>query len=155
MSTPKLTPTTTTNAHHRQLSPPPPLAANCCQRVAKEWRCSKTMALRLLLQSSAYPKKLSFPFAPILQLSSRRSLRRTICTAMSTESSSSQLTHTITLPSRPAEPVHIVAAPGVSSSDFRRVSLSLSLSLLCVHMHVTLCLGLLIELYYSNSSFVC
>ncbi|KAI8543891.1 hypothetical protein RHMOL_Rhmol08G0253800 [Rhododendron molle] len=84
------------------------------------------MALRLPLQSSASPlasskaKILGFSFAPILQLSSRLSRRRTICTAMSTDSSSSQLTHTITLPSQPAEPVHIVAAPGVSSSDFRR-----------------------------------
>ncbi|KAF7134731.1 hypothetical protein RHSIM_Rhsim08G0184400 [Rhododendron simsii] len=93
------------------------------------------MALRHPLQSFAFllasskAKKLGFSFAPILQLNSRRSLRRTICTAMSTESSSSQLTHTITVPSRPAEPVHIVAAPGVNSSDFRRVSLPLSLSL--------------------------
>ncbi|KAI8543892.1 hypothetical protein RHMOL_Rhmol08G0253800 [Rhododendron molle] len=86
------------------------------------------MALRLPLQSSASPlasskaKILGFSFAPILQLSSRLSRRRTICTAMSTDSSSSQLTHTITLPSQPAEPVHIVAAPGVSSSDFRRMN---------------------------------
>ncbi|XP_058228250.1 nudix hydrolase 14, chloroplastic isoform X2 [Rhododendron vialii] len=64
-------------------------------------------------------QKLGFHLAPIRQLSSRRLLQRTICTAMSTESSSSQLTHTITLPSRAAEPVHIVAAHGVSSSDFR------------------------------------
>ncbi|KAG5537100.1 hypothetical protein RHGRI_024516 [Rhododendron griersonianum] len=75
------------------------------------------MALRLLPQSSAS----SLASSQAKKLSSRRSLRRTICTAMSTESSSSQLPHTITLPSRPAEPVHIVAAPGVSSSDFRRV----------------------------------
>lgn len=38
---------------------------------------------------------------------------------MSTESSSSHLTHTISLPSQPAEPVRVVAAPGVSDSDFR------------------------------------
>lgn len=38
---------------------------------------------------------------------------------MSTESSSSHLTHTINLPSQPAEPVRVVAAPGVSDSDFR------------------------------------
>ncbi|PNX56547.1 nudix hydrolase chloroplastic-like, partial [Trifolium pratense] len=35
---------------------------------------------------------------------------------MSTESSS--LTHSITLPSKQSEPVQILAAPGVSSSDF-------------------------------------
>jgi len=38
------------------------------------------------------------------------------CKMSSTESPS--LTHSITLPSKQSEPVHILAAPGVSSSDF-------------------------------------
>ncbi|XP_047148946.1 nudix hydrolase 14, chloroplastic [Vigna umbellata] len=42
--------------------------------------------------------------------------KKVFCCKMSTESPS--LTHTITLPNKPNEPVHIVAAPGVSHSDF-------------------------------------
>ncbi|RID45563.1 hypothetical protein BRARA_I02286 [Brassica rapa] len=38
---------------------------------------------------------------------------------MSSSSSSSSLTHSITLPSQPTEPVNVAAAAGVSSSDFR------------------------------------
>ncbi|KAI3687496.1 hypothetical protein L1987_81193 [Smallanthus sonchifolius] len=38
---------------------------------------------------------------------------------MSTGSSPFQITHTIKLPSQPTEPVTVVAAPGVSDSDFR------------------------------------
>ncbi|CAJ1943454.1 unnamed protein product [Sphenostylis stenocarpa] len=41
---------------------------------------------------------------------------KVLCCKMSTESPS--LTHTITLPNKPSEPIHIVAAPGVSHSDF-------------------------------------
>lgn len=44
--------------------------------------------------------------------------RRLICSKMSAESSP-KLTHFINLPSHPAEPVQIVAAPGVSASEFR------------------------------------
>ncbi|WVZ25175.1 hypothetical protein V8G54_003719, partial [Vigna mungo] len=42
--------------------------------------------------------------------------KKVFCCKMSSESPS--LTHTITLPNKPNEPVHIVAAPGVSHSDF-------------------------------------
>ncbi|ESW27611.1 hypothetical protein PHAVU_003G216900 [Phaseolus vulgaris] len=44
------------------------------------------------------------------------SKKKGFCCKMSTESPS--LTHTITLPNKPNEPVHIVAASGVSHSDF-------------------------------------
>ncbi|GMP82830.1 hypothetical protein CsSME_00036969 [Camellia sinensis var. sinensis] len=44
---------------------------------------------------------------------------------MSAESSSSQLTHVIHLPIQRSQPVQVVAAPGVSTSDFRQLSLSL------------------------------
>lgn len=37
---------------------------------------------------------------------------------MSSSTESPSLTHSITLPSKQSEPVHILAAPGVSSSDF-------------------------------------
>ncbi|KAK6158100.1 hypothetical protein DH2020_005414 [Rehmannia glutinosa] len=40
---------------------------------------------------------------------------------MASESTSSQLTHTITLPSQLGQPVTVVAAAGVSDSDFRHV----------------------------------
>lgn len=46
--------------------------------------------------------------------------RRQICSKMSAESSP-KLAHSINLPSHPAEPVQIVAAPGVSESEFRWV----------------------------------
>ncbi|XP_071700343.1 nudix hydrolase 14, chloroplastic-like [Rutidosis leptorrhynchoides] len=46
---------------------------------------------------------------------------------MSTDSSSFQLTHTITLPTQRSQPVTVVAAPGVSDPDFRQlISLSSS-----------------------------
>ena len=32
---------------------------------------------------------------------------------------SQQLTHTLKLPSQPSEPVSVIAAPGISDSDFR------------------------------------
>lgn len=38
---------------------------------------------------------------------------------MPTESSPSPLTHSITIPSQLSQPVHVVAAPGLSESDFR------------------------------------
>ncbi|KAG2276096.1 hypothetical protein Bca52824_058651 [Brassica carinata] len=48
---------------------------------------------------------------------------------MSSSSSSSSLTHSITLPSQPTEPVNVAAAAGVSSSDFRRVENAVDSSL--------------------------
>ncbi|XAR70375.1 ADP-sugar diphosphatase [Bertholletia excelsa] len=78
------------------------------------------MALHLLVQSSMSLLYLSrakkmYPYSPVLL--HRR--RRTICARMLGESSWSQLTHVISLPGQPAEPVQILAAPGVSDSDFR------------------------------------
>ncbi|KAJ0555579.1 putative ADP-sugar diphosphatase [Helianthus annuus] len=51
---------------------------------------------------------------PIQNLSSRR-----FSAQMSTASSPFQITHSITLPTQPTEPVTVVAAPGVSDADFR------------------------------------
>ena len=39
----------------------------------------------------------------------------------SAKMSQQQLTHTLKLPSQPNEPVSVIAAPGLSDSDFRRV----------------------------------
>ncbi|MFS7954518.1 hypothetical protein Hanom_Chr07g00631421 [Helianthus anomalus] len=52
---------------------------------------------------------------------------------MSTASSPFQITHTITLPTQPTEPVTVVAAFGVSDADFRLVLLLLITSLLMSH----------------------
>ncbi|CAL5421362.1 unnamed protein product [Camellia sinensis] len=65
-------------------------------------------------------KKLAVSCTPIcLYNIHRQTLRRTISTKMSAESSSSQLTHIIHLPIQRSQPVQVVAAPGVSTSDFR------------------------------------
>ncbi|XP_057977144.1 nudix hydrolase 14, chloroplastic [Malania oleifera] len=56
-------------------------------------------------------KKFSFSSSPLLLH------RRTICSKMSAESS--PRTHTISLPTQLGEPVRIIAAPGISDSDFR------------------------------------
>lgn len=46
--------------------------------------------------------------------------RTPLCCRMSSESSpSSSLSHTLTLPVQPSEPVRIVAAPGISDAQFR------------------------------------
>ncbi|XP_058009594.1 nudix hydrolase 14, chloroplastic isoform X2 [Hevea brasiliensis] len=57
--------------------------------------------------------------APSLSLlhQTRRS-RRPFCLKMSAESPP-PLTHSLVLPSQPSQPVQVVAAPGVSNSDFR------------------------------------
>ncbi|CAK9173122.1 unnamed protein product [Ilex paraguariensis] len=75
-----------------------------------------------LLQSSMFllplsiTKKFAFSSSPVLLQAPKRT--RTISTKMSI-ASPSQLTHTINLTSQPAEPVRVVAAPGISDSDFR------------------------------------
>lgn len=89
----------------------------------------------LCLRSSLFPlfsqhfKKFPLPTLPILlhthsHSGSTRILRlRTHSTNMLTESPSNsrQLTHIINLPSQLGQPVDVVAAPGVSDSDFRYV----------------------------------
>ncbi|XP_027182625.1 nudix hydrolase 14, chloroplastic [Coffea eugenioides] len=68
-------------------------------------------------------KKFTLPTVPILlhTLSHGTRIRRTYSTKMSTESPSSsrQFTHIINLPRQLGQPVDVVAAPGVSNSDFR------------------------------------
>ncbi|KAJ0105030.1 hypothetical protein Patl1_18596 [Pistacia atlantica] len=45
--------------------------------------------------------------------------RRTPCSNMSSNSSPSPLTHSIVLPCQLSQPVHVVAAPGLSAAEFR------------------------------------
>ncbi|XP_031258853.1 nudix hydrolase 14, chloroplastic-like isoform X2 [Pistacia vera] len=45
--------------------------------------------------------------------------RRTLCSNMSSNSSPSPLTHSIVLPCQLSQPVHVVAAPGLSEAEFR------------------------------------
>lgn len=52
-------------------------------------------------------------------LQCRSVISRRISAKMSTGSSSFQITHTLNLPSQPTDPVTVVAAPGVSESEFR------------------------------------
>ncbi|CAL5442261.1 unnamed protein product [Camellia sinensis] len=77
------------------------------------------MSLLKFFMSVLKVKKFAVPYAPIRLNDIHRPTLRTISTKMSAESSSSQLTHTIHLPIQLSQPVQIVAAPGVSSSDFR------------------------------------
>ncbi|CAL5437205.1 unnamed protein product [Camellia sinensis] len=79
----------------------------------------KTMSLLKFFMSVLKVKKFAVSYAPIRLNDIHRPTLRTISTKMSAESSSSQLTHTIHLPIQLSQPVQIVAAPGVSSSDFR------------------------------------
>ncbi|CDP09848.1 unnamed protein product [Coffea canephora] len=68
-------------------------------------------------------KKFTLPTVPILRHTHSHSkrIRRTYSMKTSTESPSSsrQLTHIINLPRQLGQPVDVVAAPGVSDSDFR------------------------------------
>ena len=73
---------------------------------------------RFLLTFSKLNKFASF--SPPILPQTRRGIR-SICTKMATESSSHP-THTINLPSQLGQPVPIVAAPGVSDSEFRQVN---------------------------------
>ena len=69
------------------------------------------------------PKRLTVsPSPPLLHFNYRSSRTRLVCSNMSTESSPSPLTHSITILSQLSQPVHVVAAPGLSESDFRRVT---------------------------------
>ncbi|KAK9277733.1 hypothetical protein L1049_007280 [Liquidambar formosana] len=72
-----------------------------------------TYLLQAFLPLLSFSKKFSSPSSRTLH----RSHSRAICSKMSPESS--PLTHTITLPVQLGEPVQIVAAPGVSDSEFR------------------------------------
>lgn len=86
-------------------------------------------------QSAPYSHKMTHVLQasmPLHTLSKRLSLSSTLTLLhthrwrplfcqMSAESS--PLTHSITLPIQLAEPVQIVAAPGISESEFRRVTL--------------------------------
>ncbi|KAK9203605.1 hypothetical protein WN943_013861 [Citrus x changshan-huyou] len=66
------------------------------------------------------PKRLTVsPSPPLLHFNYRSSRTRLVCSKMPTESSPSPLTHSITIPSQLSQPVHVVAAPGLSESDFR------------------------------------
>ncbi|XP_028064487.1 nudix hydrolase 14, chloroplastic-like isoform X2 [Camellia sinensis] len=77
------------------------------------------MSLLKFFMSVLKVKKFAVSYAPIRLNDIHSPTLRTISTKMSAESSSSQLTHTIHLPIQLSQPVQIVAAPGVSSSDFR------------------------------------
>ncbi|XP_065858084.1 nudix hydrolase 14, chloroplastic isoform X2 [Euphorbia lathyris] len=66
----------------------------------------------------ALPRR--FLLAPSLSLlHPTRQATRPFCLKMSAESPQ-PLTHSLVLPSQPGQPVQIVAAPGVSDTDFRR-----------------------------------
>ncbi|GAY43401.1 hypothetical protein CUMW_074150 [Citrus unshiu] len=61
------------------------------------------------------PKRLTVsPSPPLLHFNYRSSRTRLVCSKMPTESSPSPLTHSITIPSQLSQPVHVVAAPGLS-----------------------------------------
>ncbi|CAH1451474.1 unnamed protein product [Lactuca virosa] len=72
---------------------------------------------------SASISRLSFTsfskVAASFPLQCRSVISRRISAKMPTGSSSIQITHTLKLPSQPSDPVTVVAAPGVSDSEFR------------------------------------
>ncbi|KAL4592843.1 hypothetical protein LXL04_005849 [Taraxacum kok-saghyz] len=70
-------------------------------------------SISLLTFSSVRKIAASFP------LQSRCVISRGISAKMPTDSSSLQIKHTIKLPTQPNDPVTVIAAPGVSDSDFR------------------------------------
>ncbi|KAJ9556084.1 hypothetical protein OSB04_010698 [Centaurea solstitialis] len=83
--------------------------------MAIPFRCSTSMAM---LSFSYINKLAASSSSPLLHC--RTVISRRISAKMATESSSSlQITHTIKLPAQPNDSVTVVAAPGVSDSDFR------------------------------------
>ncbi|KAE8698141.1 Nudix hydrolase 14 [Hibiscus syriacus] len=69
------------------------------------------------ISAFVFPKRRVVLFS-LAQLLHRRTTTRAFCSRMSSTSSTS-LTHSISLPSQQGQPVQIVAAPGLSGSEFR------------------------------------
>jgi hypothetical protein len=99
----------------------PPASKHRQSQQKQQSACAQTSMLHILQASM-----------PLHTLSKRLSLSSTL-TLLHTHrwrplscqmsADSSPLTHSITLPIQLAEPVQIVAAPGISESEFRRVTL--------------------------------
>lgn len=92
-----------------QTAPPPP----------------NTMLLQVSTPLHALSRRLSLSSSLTLFRTQRT---RSLSCKMSAESA--PLTHSITSPSRPGESVQIVASPGISDSEFRRVLFFVSVPLL-------------------------
>lgn len=86
----------------------------CTQRARDLWKMTRFLQASVPLSLSSLSKRLGLSSSTRLQL-------RSFCCKMSSDSP--PLTHSITLPSQLTEPVEIVAAPNISHSEFRRVTL--------------------------------
>ncbi|KAI3522526.1 hypothetical protein L1887_00382 [Cichorium endivia] len=77
------------------------------------------MTLRCSASISMFSFSCVSKVAASFPLQCRSVISRRIFAKMSTGSSSFRITHTLNLPSQPTDPVTVVAAPGVSESEFR------------------------------------